>query len=45
MMPERLFTQPLYMQLRDALAERIAGGEWKPGTAVPARETWPGSLA
>ena len=34
-MPERFFTQPLYLQLRDALAERIARGEWKPGTAIP----------
>jgi GntR family transcriptional regulator len=35
MMPEGFFTQPLYLQLRDALAERIARGEWKPGTAIP----------
>ena len=34
-MPERFFTQPLYLQLRDALAERIARGEWKPGIAIP----------
>ena len=34
-MPEGFFTQPLYLQLRDALAERIARGEWKPGTAIP----------
>lgn len=27
--------KPLYLQLRDALAERIAGGEWKPGAAIP----------
>lgn len=27
--------KPLYVQLRDALAERIAGGEWKPGSAIP----------
>ena len=35
-MPEGFFTQPLYLQLRDALAERIARGEWKPGTVLPA---------
>jgi GntR family transcriptional regulator len=35
MMPERLFTQPLYLQLRDALAARIARGEWRVGTAIP----------
>jgi GntR family transcriptional regulator len=35
MMPEGFFTLPLYLQLRDALAERIARGEWKPGTAIP----------
>jgi GntR family transcriptional regulator len=28
-------TRPLYLQLRDALAERVAAGEWKPGTAIP----------
>jgi GntR family transcriptional regulator len=31
----RLWSRPLYLQLRDALAERIAGGAWKPGTAIP----------
>ena len=31
----RFSTRPLYLQLRDALAERIAHGEWKPGTAIP----------
>jgi GntR family transcriptional regulator len=31
----QLSTKPIYMQLRDALAERIAGGEWKPGSAIP----------
>jgi GntR family transcriptional regulator len=35
MTPEHLFTQPLYLQLRDALAARIARGEWKVGTAIP----------
>ena len=28
-------TRPLYLQVRDALAGRIAAGEWKPETAVP----------
>ena len=27
--------RPLYLQVRDALAERIASGEWKPNTTVP----------
>ena len=31
-MPTNHFsTRPLYLQLRDALAERVAAGEWKPG--------------
>ncbi len=34
-MPERLFIQPLYLRLRDVLAERIAKGEWKPGHVIP----------
>jgi GntR family transcriptional regulator len=31
----RFSNRPLYLQLRDALAERIASGEWKPGSAIP----------
>src|SRR5437870_2469099 len=31
----RFSNRPLYLQLRDALAERIAGGEWRPGSAIP----------
>jgi GntR family transcriptional regulator len=31
----RFLTRPLYLQLRDALVERIASGQWKPGTVVP----------
>lgn len=27
--------RPLYLQVRDSLAERIALGDWKPNTAVP----------
>ena len=34
-MPKRFFNPPLYLQLRDTLAERIASGEWKPGRGVP----------
>lgn len=30
-----LCTRPLYLQVRDALAERIATGVWKPGTPLP----------
>lgn len=30
-----LSTRPLYLQLRAALVERIATGEWGPGTAIP----------
>ena len=28
-------TRPLYLQLRDALAERIATRQWQPGTCIP----------
>jgi GntR family transcriptional regulator len=31
----RFSTRPLYLQVRDALAERIEGGVWKPGCSVP----------
>jgi GntR family transcriptional regulator len=31
----RFLTRPLYLQLRDALVERIANGQWKPGSMVP----------
>jgi GntR family transcriptional regulator len=31
----RLVGRPLYLQVRDAVAERIARGEWKPGDAIP----------
>jgi GntR family transcriptional regulator len=30
-----LSSRPLYLQLSDALAERIATGKWKPHTAIP----------
>jgi GntR family transcriptional regulator len=30
-----LSIRPLYLQLRDALAKRIATGEWKPHSAIP----------
>lgn len=32
---QRFATRPLYLQVRDFLAERIARGEWKPGAAIP----------
>lgn len=31
----RFSTRPLYLQVRDMLVERIATGQWKPGTAIP----------
>jgi GntR family transcriptional regulator len=31
----RPFQMALYLQVRDALAERIANGSWKPGTPIP----------
>jgi GntR family transcriptional regulator len=33
--PNRFSTRPLYLQVRDALATRIASGEWKPNAAIP----------
>jgi GntR family transcriptional regulator len=30
-----LMTRPLYLQVHDALSDRIAGGEWGPGSAIP----------
>src|SRR5262245_7340346 len=35
MTADRFFVRPLYLQLRDALADRIATGEWKVGAALP----------
>ena len=31
----RFSARPLYLQARDAIAQRIAAGEWKPSTAIP----------
>jgi GntR family transcriptional regulator len=31
----RFSNRPLYLQLRDALADRIASGEWKPSASIP----------
>jgi GntR family transcriptional regulator len=31
----RFVVKPLYLQVRDAIIERIGKGEWKPGTAIP----------
>lgn len=33
--PSRISTRPLYLQARDAIAQRIAVGEWRPTTAIP----------
>src|SRR5262245_17967358 len=35
MTEHRLSTRPLYLQLREALLERIAAGQWKAGNAIP----------
>jgi GntR family transcriptional regulator len=35
MTADRFFVRPLYLQLRDELADRIATGEWKVGQALP----------
>lgn len=35
MTSKQLSTRPLYLQLRDALAERVSSGHWKPGVAIP----------
>jgi GntR family transcriptional regulator len=35
MTADRFFIRPLYQQLRDELADRIAVGEWKVGQALP----------
>ncbi len=36
-MPEKykFITRPLFLQVRDELASRVAGGIWKPGYAIP----------
>ena len=31
----RFVLKPLYLQVRDAIIERIGKGEWKPGMAIP----------
>jgi GntR family transcriptional regulator len=33
--PSRFATRPLYLQVRDVLAARIATQEWKPSTVIP----------
>ena len=35
MSENRFSTRPLYLQLREALLERIAAGQWKAGNAIP----------
>lgn len=34
-MAKQLVNRPLYLQLRDALIQKIAGGDWRPGAAIP----------
>lgn len=31
----RLSVRPLYIQVRDALVQKITGGDWRPGAALP----------
>ena len=31
----RFSTRPLYLQVKDMLVQRIIGGTWKPGAAIP----------
>ena len=31
----KLLNRPLYLQVRDAIVERIGKGDWKPGMAIP----------
>ena len=33
--PHRFSTYPLYLQVRNAIAQRIMAGEWKPRTTIP----------
>ena len=33
--PPRFLRKPVYLQVRDALIERIANGGWKPGQTIP----------
>jgi len=35
MASNKFATKPIYQQLRDALAERISGRDWRPGHALP----------
>jgi GntR family transcriptional regulator len=35
MTDQRFFTRCLYLQVRDAAADRIVTGQWKPGSAIP----------
>ena len=35
MSTRQLSTRPLYLQLHDALTERVTSGQWKPGTTIP----------
>jgi GntR family transcriptional regulator len=35
MITRQIHNRPLYLQLRDALVERLSKGKWKPGDALP----------
>jgi GntR family transcriptional regulator len=34
-MAKPISNRPIYLRLRDALVQKIAAGEWEPGTAIP----------
>jgi GntR family transcriptional regulator len=36
--PQKFSKRPLYLQVRDLLAQRIAQGEWKPGSMLPSED-------
>jgi GntR family transcriptional regulator len=36
--PQKFSKRPLYLQVRDLLAQRIAQGEWKPGAMLPSED-------
>ena len=36
--PQKFSKRPLYLRVRDRLAQRIAQGEWKPGTMLPSED-------
>jgi len=36
--PQKFSRRPLYLQVRDLLVQRIAQGEWKPGSMLPSED-------